>query len=190
VDFEQVVRALVSEFDRRHIRYAVIGGLALGLLGAARATQDLDLLIHRDDLEQVDGVLLALGYQRIARTENASHYRHPDVAWGVVDCLHAFRTPSRQILERVSRHPIFQGAMQIRVVQPEDLIGFKVQAIANDPRRYAKDHVDIEALMEAHGPHLDWERIQEYFDLFEMGREGRKLRERFGHAERGREAGA
>jgi len=30
---------------------------------------------------------------------------------------------------------------------------------------------------------LDWDRIQEYYELFEMGEEGRKLQERFGHAE-------
>ncbi len=41
---------------------------------------------------------------------------------------------------------------------------------------------DIEALMEARGPELDWGRIEEFYKLFSMEKEARRLRERFGHA--------
>ena len=41
VDFEQVLRTLLTEFERHEIRYAAIGGFAMGVLGAARATMDL-----------------------------------------------------------------------------------------------------------------------------------------------------
>ncbi len=33
MDFEQVLKAIVVEFDRQHIRYAVIGGFAVSASG-------------------------------------------------------------------------------------------------------------------------------------------------------------
>lgn len=60
VNFERVLEALLAEFDRRRIRYAAIGGFALGVLGYPRTTIDLDFLVHKDDLaglEADSGVL-------------------------------------------------------------------------------------------------------------------------------------
>lgn len=155
----------------------------MGALGAPRATVDLDFLIHRDDLKALDQIMTGLGYLSYARTENVSHYRHPQGRWGAVDVLHAFRHFSLGMLERAASLPIFGGARTIRVLQPEDIIGLKVQVMANNPLRRAQETVDIEALLAVYGRRLDWNRVQEYFDLFELGAETRRLRERFGHAE-------
>ncbi len=183
VDFERVLRTLLAEFERLQIRYATLGGFALGVLGVARATMDMDFLVHRDDLNRLREVLTKLGYQRFAQTENVSHYRHPEAVWGSVDFIHAFRGPSLAVLERAKSYPIFNRTQQIRVIDPEDVIGFKVQAMANNPLRRTKELVDIEALMELHGAQLQWQRIQEYFELFELGKEFTALKERFGHAQ-------
>jgi len=55
--------------------------------------------------------------------------------------------------------------------------------MVNDSRRRSQDLADIEALMEIHGRHLDWARLQEFFELFGLGAEGRELERRYGHAE-------
>jgi hypothetical protein len=183
VDFEQVFKTLLGELERCQVRYAVIGGFAVAVLGLARATVDLDLLVHRDDLGRLHDILAGMGYQRLASTENVSRYVHSDAAWGSLDILHAFRKPSLQMLERTQALPIFAGTQTIRVVQPEDAIGLKVQAMANDPRRRTRELADIEALMELHGSTLDWDRIQTYFDLFGLSEEARQLTTRFGHAQ-------
>ena len=183
MDFERVLKSLLTAFERNQIRYAAIGGFGLGLLGFKRATMDLDFLIHRDDLGRLDDVLTELGYRRFVRTENASHYRHTNGAWGALDFIHGFRGPSVGMLDRVKQVPFLEGCPPIKVVQPEDLIGFKVQAIANQPSRRTQDHADIARLIQHYQGKLDWDRIQEYYELFEMGEEGRKLQERFGHAE-------
>ena len=175
---------LLADFDRGQIRYAAIGGFALSVFGAARATVDLDFLIHREDLDALHRILTSLGYQRLAQTENVSHYVHPDALWGSLDFVHAFRQPSLRMLDRATSYPIFGGTQHLRVAAPEDVIGLKVQAMVNDPSRRGKELVDIQALVERHGPTLDWQRIQEYFDIFEIGEEAGRLRERFGHAER------
>ncbi len=53
VDFERVLKALLAGFDYQQIRYAAIGGFALGVLGIPRATMDLDFLVQRDDLHKL-----------------------------------------------------------------------------------------------------------------------------------------
>ncbi len=183
VDFERVLKALLAEFDRCEIRYAVIGGFALGVLGHARATMDLDFLVHRDDLEKVDQGMTALGYERIMQTENVSHYRHRDKAWGAVDFIHAFRKSSLAMLARAKGYPAFGGKQTVKAADPEDVIGLKVQAMTNDSARMPQEVADIETLMRLYGSKLDWARIQEYYDIFGVGEEVRRLRERFGRAE-------
>ena len=183
MDFKQVLPALLEALKQKRIRYAALGGFALGVLKVPRTTQDLDFLVHRDDLPLLDEVMHRLGYRLAGRTENASRYIHGDSAWGAVDALHAFRTFSLAMLERAQSHPVFDGTVSVNVLQSEDVIGFKVQAMANNPMRVTQDLGDIETLMAYYGHRLDWARIQEYFDLFEMGQEGRRLREQFDHAE-------
>ena len=182
MNFEQVLKALLSACEQRHIRYAMIGGFALGVLGIPRATADVDCLVHRDDLDRFDEAMRTLGYQRSIRTENASHYRHPERAWGALDALHAFRTYSVGMLDRAKLYPIFDGAAQIRVLNPEDVIGLKVQALANNPLRRAQDTADIQTLADRYRDTLNWTRIQEYYALFDLQEEGRCLQKDFGHA--------
>jgi putative nucleotidyltransferase-like protein len=181
VDFELVLKNLLSEFDKNQLRYAVIGGFALGILGHVRATMDLDFLIHRDDLDKLNNMLTGLGYQRVAQTENVSHYAHPDAAWGGVDFVHAFRKSSLAMLDRAKSYPVFSNRQSIRTVDAEDIIGLKVQAMTNDPDRKPQDMSDIETLMRIHGTRLNWSRIRDYYDLFGIGDEAQKLRDRFGH---------
>ena len=183
VNFELVLRALIAEFDRLQIRCAAIGGFALGVLGAPRQTMDLDFLVHRDDLTKLDGALTGLGYRRIVRTENVSQYRHDNEVWGSVDFIHAFRKISLAMLQRAKSYPAFGGAQSVKAVEPEDVIGLKVQAMSNDPARKSQELSDIERLAARYGAKLDWDRVQEFYDLFGLGEEAKKLKDRFGHAQ-------
>lgn len=182
VNFERVLEALLAEFDRRRIRYAAIGGFALGVLGYPRTTIDLDFLVHNDDLSQVHDLLTNLGYQRVVHTENVSQYRHHDEVWGSVDFIHAFRKTSLAILARAKSYPVFGAKQTVRAADPEDVIGLKVQAMVNDPDRKPQEFADIERLMDLYGSKLDWARIQEFFDLFGLGEEAGRLKERFARA--------
>lgn len=182
MDFRQTITALLDGFARHRIRYAAIGGFALGVLGVPRSTGDLDFLVSRDDLGSLDALMSGLGYRLTARTENVSHYAHNQAVWGTLDVLHAFRRFSVGMLDRARTAPIFDGASAITVLQPEDIIGLKVQALANDATRLAQETADIEALAARYGAQLDWDRIQEYYELFDCGSDGTKLRERFAHA--------
>jgi len=183
VDFEQVLKVLLTEFHRLQIRYAAIGGFALGVLGVPRATADLDFLVHREDLDELHEALGRLGYVRRVSTENVSHYDHPDASWGGLDFVHAFRKASLGMLERARAVSVFHGTTTVRVAQPEDVIGLKVQAMVNDPGRRSGEVDDIERLMRLYGARLDWTRILAFYELFELGEEGRQMQRRFGHVQ-------
>lgn len=55
----QVVKAL----DQSCVDYALVGGLAVGVWGAPRATKDIDLLIRPEDLARAKESVRQIGYQ-------------------------------------------------------------------------------------------------------------------------------
>ena len=179
MDFERVLRELLPAFERDGIRYALIGGFALGALEVPRATADLDFLVHRDDLDRLHSILTSCGYVRAFGSENVSQYGNRDDAWGAVDFLHAWRPVSLAMLQRAIAKPVFEGTLVARVVQPEDVVGLKVQAMVNDPQRRAKETADIEAVAGAYGARLDWRRLLEYYDLFGLRSEWEELQRRY-----------
>ena len=183
MDFELVLKRLLAEFDREQIRYAAIGGFALGVLGVPRQTMDLDFLVHRDDLTKLDVIVGGLGYERVFRSENVSQYRHQNGAWGSLDFVHAFRQISLAMLQRAESYPVFGGAQSLKAADAEDVIGLKVQAMCNDVTRGAQERADIERLMNRYGKRLDWARVEEYYKLFGHGEEMKSLKERFGCAD-------
>lgn len=182
MDFQLVLSRLLEEFNRQQIRYAAIGGFALGVLGVPRATADLDFLVHQDDLDKLHGTLTALGYQRYVHTENVSQYRHTNTQWGSTDFVHAFRKFALAMLARAKSHPVFGGSQNVKIADPEDVIGLKVQAMVNDPNRKSQEIADIERLMALYGQKLDWPRIHEFYELFNLGEEAKQLSQRYGHA--------
>jgi predicted nucleotidyltransferase len=140
----------------------------------------LDFLVHKDDLIKLEAILTSLGYERVFHTENVSQYRHGDGAWGSLDFIHAFRQISLAMLQRANSHPVFAGTRTVKTVEPEDVIGLKVQAMCNDAARSAQERADIERLMTHYGKRLDWKRIEEFYEIFGLGEEAKTLKERFG----------
>jgi hypothetical protein len=59
LEFDRIVR----RFEKAKLRYAVAGGLAVGLHGHVRATQDMDFLLDEPDAPKAEAALLKLGYR-------------------------------------------------------------------------------------------------------------------------------
>jgi hypothetical protein len=180
MDFKLVLDRLLTAFRRQDIRYALIGGLALGAWGVARGTVDIDFVIHRDDRDKVDEIMQGLGYECRYSTDNVSQYLSRLRVFGEVDFFYAFRTPSLGMLERAEERKLFGGLISIRVLRLEDLIGFKVQAIVNDESRKSADMADIESLLDLHKTAVDWSLIEDYFNLFGLNDLFKELRGRYG----------
>lgn len=171
-----MLTALSLEFHKKKVRYALTGGLAVSVLGRLRSTLDVDLLVRRNDLMKVHRILRRLGFRRTHRTRNVSRYQGGRTRRGVVDLLHAFRPHSMAMLKRAKRRQLSGLGITLPILQVEDVIGLKIQAIANDSSRKAGDEADIEALARANRKQLNWRRIMEYYEIFNMTRDGLDLR--------------
>lgn len=54
--------AIVKEFQKKKIRFAIVGGLAMAFHDEPRFTRDIDILLHSDDEEKIVGAMVSLGY--------------------------------------------------------------------------------------------------------------------------------
>lgn len=168
MDFKTVLKQLITAFEGQGIRYALMGGFAVGLWGGSRTTVDLDFLVNRDDMGKIDVIMQGLGYECRYRSENVTQYVSPLKIFGEVDFLHAFREASLQMLQRAEEKMVFGGTLTIKTLRPEDLIGLKLQAIKNNPERKASDLADIKVLMQIHKDKTDWSLVEKYFTIFDM----------------------
>jgi hypothetical protein len=141
--------------------FALIGGLALAAHGVVRATHDVDFLVEAGCAGAIDEMLRGLGYRCEHRSADSATYLRGDER---LDMLYASRPTARQLLARAKEAG--QSIARLRVVSAEGLIGFKLQALVNDPRR-TQDLEDIRALLRANPGNLDLAEVREYFRLFD-----------------------
>jgi hypothetical protein len=161
------VQRLLERLDNRGL---IIGGVAASLLGKARVTADLDLLVllSTQDLPRLldaarqEGLVPRLGdaldfarRQRILLLRHESSGVNVDVALGALP----FEV---EAVERGCLRSL--GELTLRLPTPEDLIILK--AVAHRP----KDLLDIEAVIASH-PHLDRERIRRWVQDFSQALE-------------------
>jgi hypothetical protein len=168
MDFKLVLEKLLTAFKKHNIRYALMGGFAMGLWGGSRSTVDLDFLVHRYDMRKVHAIMTDIGYERHHHTDNVSQYTSPFKIFGGVDFIHAFREASLEMLERAKEKDIFEGSLKIKTLVTEDIIGLKLQSVFNNPSREKVDISDIEMLVSIHRESLDRELLKKYFRIFEM----------------------
>lgn len=155
------INELVGVLNALGVSFALIGGLALAPYKVIRATRDIDLLTDATSADDIDRELLRLGYRCIHRSIDAGNYLRGDER---VDFLYAHRPASRELLAAAAELKTPFG--NLRVVSPEGLIGFKLQALANDSRR-TQDLEDIRALIRANRTTLDMTAVREFFRLFD-----------------------
>lgn len=119
------------------------------------------LLTDAGKAGEIDAELARLGYQCVRRSVDAGDYVRGDER---VDFLYARRPIARRLLADAVELKTSLG--DLRVVSAEGLIGFKLQALENDPRR-TQDLEDIRALLRANRATLDMAQTREYFQLFQ-----------------------
>ena len=154
---KSAITKIHSLLKSKNIDHALIGGFALAVHGINRATGDLDLLVDENDKDQLLQVLDHAGYKVMSSTEDVVHLE------GSVhlDILFARRPIARKMLS----HATPAQGLEVKCVGPEDLIGLKIQAYCNDPRRELQDKADIQFLIRKY-PQMNWKQVQEYAELF------------------------
>ncbi len=178
MDIKRTLTLIVGEFESHNVRYAMIGGFAVGALGVPRSTIDLDFLVPSSSLPRIDAIMLGLGYKKVFSSENATQYVSPAAEMGEVDFLHAFRPISVKMLEDAGTVSVFGDTTGVKVLKAEDIIGLKLQSINNNPDRLLKDNSDIEELMKI--LKLDWKVLESYFELFDLHDRFVELKEKYG----------
>lgn len=155
------IAQIVSALNDTGVRFALIGGLALAPHKVIRATQDVDLLVDADDADTIDRTVTTIGYRCLHRSAEAANYQRDDER---LDFVYAGRPIARRLLATAVEHATPFGPL--RVISAEGIIGFKLQALVNDPRR-TQDREDIKGLLRANRTTLNLEEVREYFRLFD-----------------------
>ena len=163
LDLSGLLHMISEKFMTAGVRYALIGGFALHAAGYHRATGDIDFLVNAEDAVVAKKIFMAMGYQVLFENENVLNLAAPEQLIGGVDILWARRKYTLDMLDRA-----VSDAGGIPVIRPEGIIGLKVQAIANDPDRLARDMADIEWLLRMKFNTMDTALIREYFEVFAM----------------------
>jgi hypothetical protein len=163
--FLDAIRLVREVATKDGFRVALIGGFALPFHGVRRATGDVDFLIDASGADALHEALVDAGYELLHRSADVANYRATRTRGVGVDVLYARRAPAVAMLDRAVRTV---GAAEVPVVDVEGLIGLKLQALVNDPRRRRQDEADIVELMRRHLPTLNVSLLEEYFGLFDQ----------------------
>jgi hypothetical protein len=152
--------------EQHKIPHALIGGIALSFWGVHRATSDIDFLVHGDFSNQALSALRSVGFQMHFQSDEVMQF----LGIGALDLLLARRPLSKKMLSDAK-------CMQpsgVPCLLPEDIIGLKIQAYKNNPRREFQDKADIQSLFGI-SSQIDMERVRNYAALFGEEEEINKL---------------
>lgn len=166
MNFKVVLETLLKRFVGQNIDFVLIGGFAVGAAGFSRATQDIDFMVRLEDADRINKIMTDLDYKLLQKSSEFALYASDIEVFGRVDFLFAHRERTLKMMQRASEKSIMGGKTKVKVLSAEDIIGLKVQSMANNPKRASKDLVDIENILLANKEKLDMDLIREYFSLF------------------------
>lgn len=183
MDFLLVFKSLITTLKQQKIDFALIGGFALQVAGITRTTRDIDLVILSQDAQKIKDIMLKSGYELIHGSEDVLNFVGKKFELGRVDFLLAHRKYALAMLERAKEKSVLEGKFRIKVVRIEDLIGLKLQASTNDPKRIRQDMADIEQLIKENYSELDMSLVKEYFQLFDRKQDLHDIVKEIKHAQ-------
>jgi hypothetical protein len=148
----RTLRALAERLDRESIPYAIIGGMALYLLGYKRFTTDIDLLLTPGGLKSFRDRLVGRGY---TAGFPGARKTFRDAQTGVkIDVITSGEFPGDGKPKPVS-FPDPEVATSerkgIRVIGLEKLIELKLASGVSSPQRVHIDLGDVQRLIEELG---------------------------------------
>lgn len=156
----RLLRAVATIEPRFGLRVCVIGGIARGIWAQPRATADVDIIADTPDPSIVTALAGELGLvcveTEVRALEGAAmtRLRLPEELTGatridVIACSHEY-------YGRVLDRSVMLDALgiEVRVASAEDVVILK--ALADRPQ----DRLDVAAIVEAQGEHLDRELIR------------------------------
>lgn len=145
---QDAVRRIATRLDELGIPYAIVGGMALFAHGFRRFTEDVDVLVNRDDLQTIHDNLEGRGY--LAPFANSKNLR--DAELGVrIEFLLSGGYPGDGKPKPVAFPSPSEVAVQIdgrSYLSLPKLVELKLASGMTGPHR-GRDLVDIQQLIEA-----------------------------------------
>ncbi len=166
MNFNLVLKYLLELFNKNNIPYILIGGLALDIHGIIRTTQDVDFIVPLEDIQKIEDFLLAHGYKKLFRNDDVANYASDNSELGRVDFIMAHRKYTQNMLKNAISFDTKLSPHKLKVARLEDLIGLKLQAYFNRKDRKVDDIKDIENIIRQFKSKLDYDKIKEYFSIF------------------------
>lgn len=147
-----ILGCLQALLEHEKIPYALIGGMAVGVHGHARSTEDVDALVERlpdvSLLRDADE-MGKLGFYRGRSSTGTVLTLETKNVGGQVELIVA-STPLEKAMLSQARPVTFLGET-LPVLSPAGLVSGKVSVGMSNPRRAAKDIADAESVIHAQG---------------------------------------
>jgi len=143
----KALRKITKRLDGLGIPYAVVGGMAMFFHGYRRFTEDVDLLVTREDLAEIHRQFDGLGY--VPPFAGSKQLR--DAEYGVrVEFLVTGEYPGDGLPKPIAFPDPTNVSVEadgMRLLRLPTLIELKLASGMSNPRR-AKDLVDVQQLIE------------------------------------------
>jgi len=147
-----ILGCLQALMEHAQIPYALIGGLAVGVHGHARSTEDVDALVERlPDVSLLRDVeaMGKLGFYRGRSSTGTVLTLETKNVGGQVELIVASTFLEKAMLKQAQ--PISLLGTTLPVLSPAGLVAGKVSVGMSAPRRAAKDLADAESVIVAQG---------------------------------------
>ncbi len=151
---QAALRRIVTDLVALEVRFALVGGLAVGARSEPRTTRDVDVAIATADDAEAEAIVFSLqqrGYRLEAAVEQAktgrlatARLRAPHARGPVLDLLFASSGIETEVVRDAERLAIVRG-LELPVASVAHLVALKV--LARDDRRRPQDAMDLAALL-------------------------------------------
>lgn len=163
-NLDKLLKKTVSLLEKWGLDYFVIGGLAVGLLGEPRMTQDIDIIlfITKNDMERFLRAASAAGFKfhKNAVLDNVQNRGAFKLVWNElwVDIIVASTEFEKSVLKRASKTKLL--GKSINIPSPEDFILLKII-----PGR-DKDILDVKSVIDRYKGKLDKKYLETWAQRF------------------------
>lgn len=146
IDLYRELRAIIDALERAGLAYALVGGLAVSMYTAPRATEDVDIGIAPEGAENAVNALAAIGFRQ--------HGRPMTVADGRLEIRRLLKIDGTDLLPLdilVARDPGLDALLKDRVTvdwegRPITIVSVASLRALKRLRGSAQDQADLEAL--------------------------------------------
>lgn len=177
---------LRRKLEELGIPFAVAGGFALGAYKHVRETEDVDILVRKDDWHRFKAIVLGLGYREVFAGSKAVRDTEDDVR---IEPLYTGAYPGDGKPKAIAfPDPTDPKAVHLGerypVVTLETLVTLKIAAGMTSPGRRLKDYADVVELIRRNALPADFvKRLDPYVhetfvELFQLAQQPDQLDER------------